>query len=609
MIDVRSLAAALGGDISGRDSVRAPGPGHSPADRSLSIKVDLSAPGGFVVKSFADDDPILCKDYVRERAGLPPWEPVRRHPNVARKPIAKAGSAPAEYIYKQADGTPYLRVVRPGFFQSHWDGSAWVSGAPKGPKIPYRLPELLHAEHETVLIVEGEKDADNVAALGFTVTTNSCGAGKWTADLNQYFKDRDIYILPDNDEAGEKHAKQICESLAGTAREVRVVRLPGLGDKQDVSDWIKNGGTADDLARLMDAAPRFEAAAPAALIQPSAEFVGGFVPPDYLIDGLLQRRFVYSLTAPTGSGKTAVLLLLCASVALGRAIGEYQPEKGRVLYLAGENPDDVRMRWLAMSDAMGFDTSAIDVYFLPGVFKLSEIADRIKAEIDKIGPVSLIGVDTSAAYNESSDENSNTEMGAHARRMRSLVNMRGGPCVLVACHPVKNAAPDNLQPRGGGAFIAEMDGNLTLSKHDAIVTLHWQGKFRGPDFAPIPFQLSSATTPKLVDSRGREIPTVIAKPMSERERREAEAITIDDQNALLVAIGDNDRASMADLAGALRWVTKKGDPNKSRVQKVANQLKKDKYVKIERGALVMTDKGKKEKGRVKLNADLVGKIG
>jgi DNA primase len=47
-----------------------------------------------------------------------------------------------------------------------------VNGAPKGPKIPYRLPELVQAEHDTVVIVEGEKDADALAALGFVVTTN-----------------------------------------------------------------------------------------------------------------------------------------------------------------------------------------------------------------------------------------------------------------------------------------------------------------------------------------------------------------------------------------------------------------------------------------------------
>ncbi len=207
---------------------------------------------------------------------------------------------------------------------------------------------------------------------------------------------------------------------------------------------------------------------------------------------------------------------------MGRPIGEYNVERGRVLYLAGENPDDVRMRWLAMADRMEFDIDAIDVHFLPGVFKLSEIEGRIRAEVEKIGPVALVVVDTSAAYFEGDSENDNVQMGAHARRMRTLVTLPGKPCVLLACHPVKNAGPDNLIPRGGGAFIAEVDGNLTCAKADSVATVHWQGKFRGPDFAPIPFHLMTVTTPTLKDSKGRLIPTVVAKPLSDTERSQAE---------------------------------------------------------------------------------------
>jgi putative DNA primase/helicase len=72
--DLRSLARALSGEISGRQ-VLAPGPGHRRFDRSLSIRFDPAAPGGFVVHSFAGDDPIACKDYVRARLGLPLWQP------------------------------------------------------------------------------------------------------------------------------------------------------------------------------------------------------------------------------------------------------------------------------------------------------------------------------------------------------------------------------------------------------------------------------------------------------------------------------------------------------------------------------------------------------
>jgi len=338
------------------------------------------------------------------------------------------------------------------------------------------------------------------------------------------------------------------------------------------------------------------------LILSSAAFIAGFVPPDYLIDGLVQRRFIYSLTAPTGTGKTAVALLLCASVALGRPIAEYPVEQGRVLYLAGENPDDVRMRWLAMAQAMGFDIETIPVHFLPGVFKLSEIAQQIATEVERIGPVALIVVDTSAAYFEGSEENANVEMGIHARRLRNLVTMPGGPCVLVCCHPVKNAGPDNLLPRGGGAFVAEMDGNLTLSKTDAVVTLHTQGKFRGPDFTPVSFMLASTTAERLKDSKGRSLPTVIAKAISEAEKSNAEANTRSDEDTLLLAIAASERTSLNGLADTLRW-------HRSKVQRCVARLKKGKYLNAERGSLTLTDKGKKEAQTAKLNRELAGKLG
>lgn len=75
MIDARSVARALGGEVTGRDAVSAPGPNHSRHDRSLSVRLDANAPDGFVVNSFAGDDWALCRDYVRQRLGLPEWRP------------------------------------------------------------------------------------------------------------------------------------------------------------------------------------------------------------------------------------------------------------------------------------------------------------------------------------------------------------------------------------------------------------------------------------------------------------------------------------------------------------------------------------------------------
>jgi len=111
---------------------------------------------------------------------------------------------------------------------------------------------------EWVIIAEGEKDCDRLYELGFIATTCPMGAGKWCGEFNQYFKGRLVAIIPDNDSAGKKHAEQIANSLYGIASQVRIVELPGLPEKGDVSDWLNNGHDNGDLIRLIDQTVPFD---------------------------------------------------------------------------------------------------------------------------------------------------------------------------------------------------------------------------------------------------------------------------------------------------------------------------------------------------------------
>ena len=156
---IEKIAELLGGEVRG-DHVHAPGPGHSAGDRSLSVLLDASAPDGFVVNSFAGDDAHRCRDYVRDRLGLPPFEAKKKKANGKAKLVA----AVAEYVYRDARGEPYLLVRKhldgagkKQFPQFHWDGTQWLNGKPAGPKIPYRLPELLAAPTAVVYFVRARK--------------------------------------------------------------------------------------------------------------------------------------------------------------------------------------------------------------------------------------------------------------------------------------------------------------------------------------------------------------------------------------------------------------------------------------------------------------------
>jgi hypothetical protein len=124
------------------------------------------------------------------------------------------------------------------------------------------------------------------------------------------------------------------------------------------------------------------------LLQSNAQFIGDFVPPDYLIDGVLIRRWIYVLTAPTNAGKTAVALCIVAHVITGTALAGHEVEKGKVLYLAAENPDDVRMRWIKFCEEWNIDPTTHQVRWVPRVLKLSdqELRRRIKQETEQYGP-------------------------------------------------------------------------------------------------------------------------------------------------------------------------------------------------------------------------------
>jgi putative DNA primase/helicase len=58
------IATALKGTVNGK-WVNVRGPGHNSQDRSLGIKFDPNAPGGFIVRSFAGDDQTECRAYVK----------------------------------------------------------------------------------------------------------------------------------------------------------------------------------------------------------------------------------------------------------------------------------------------------------------------------------------------------------------------------------------------------------------------------------------------------------------------------------------------------------------------------------------------------------------
>jgi Protein of unknown function (DUF3631) len=257
---IAKLAELLNGDVVGGE-VLCPGPGHSVDDRSLCVKLDQKDREGFLTHSFANDDFRTCRDHVRKLLGLP--EPKPKKPNGGKAWITRG-----EYIYRDADGEPFLKIRKcldekgkKQYPQSHWTGTDWAKGKPDAPKIPYRLPQLIAAPQTAVIyFCEGERDADTLVKIGFVATTASEGAAaKWDTALTQYFTGRTIVILPDADQPGRAHAEKVAKAIHSVAASVRVVDLyPDRHDGSDVSDWLANDTAGVKLAKLVKEADEWE---------------------------------------------------------------------------------------------------------------------------------------------------------------------------------------------------------------------------------------------------------------------------------------------------------------------------------------------------------------
>lgn len=169
------------------------------------------------------------------------------------------------YDYTDKNGQLLYQVVRKRskeFLQRRPDGKGWQWNTNDTRKVLYKLPELMNKTDlqkriGKVYVTVGEKDADNLRSLGLTATTNAGGANaKWMDEYTETLRGRNVVLLPDNDEAGLRRVRRIAEALLGVARSVRIVKLPNLNQKGDVTDWLSAGGAKEKLKELVrDQAP------------------------------------------------------------------------------------------------------------------------------------------------------------------------------------------------------------------------------------------------------------------------------------------------------------------------------------------------------------------
>ena len=468
--------------------------------------LDAGAPDGLIVHSFAGDDAIRCKDYVRDKAGIPPFKPngSRRKPvfDIGKVIAAQSTAAPkssvvATYDYRDAEGALLYQICRlepKSFRQRRPDGKGgWIWDAGER-RVIYRLPELLRYPDATVFFTEGEKDADRIADLGHCATT--IASGKWTPDCAQALAGRDVLIFEDNDDAGRKRARDAAQVLQSTAKTIRIVRLPGLLDKGDVSDWLDaDRRNAAELVDVCFDAPLWQmhasAAAPAGASPPTAP---SDEPPLPFIDVtawdgqpvpnqnwcVLNRVPLRNVTLFSGEGaigKSIVSLHLSVAHVLGRDWLGAMAELGPALVVACEDDADELHRRLSqildhysatfadLKDmhlmSLAGQDALLAVPDRNGLIRPTKLFERLHQAACDIHP-KLIVVDNSADVFGGS-ENDRTQVRQFIGTLRGLA-IAADAGVLLTSHPSLTGMSSGTGLSGSTAWNASVRSRLYMKR-------------------------------------------------------------------------------------------------------------------------------------------------
>jgi hypothetical protein len=285
---------------------------------------------------------------------------------------APHGREVCAYDYRDPRGALLYQVVRladpKDFRMRRPDGRGgwtWKAG-PDVPRVVYRLPDL--AKQRRVFWPEGEKDVDRLWSAGIPATTSPGGANAFRKGGERYARQiveaaiRDVVVIPDNDEAGRSYARDVANALHRTGCTVRMLTLPGLPDKGDVSDWLDGGHDAAELQALADAAPVWAPAGDAPVLVCLGDVEAAPVAWDW--PGRIARGRVALIVGDVGAGKTTVTLDMTARKTGGADWPDGgRPPEGPVILLTSEDglADTVR----AIIDRQGGD--ARRVYVLQAV--------------------------------------------------------------------------------------------------------------------------------------------------------------------------------------------------------------------------------------------------
>jgi len=345
----------------------------------------------------------------------------------------------AKYNYVDEQGNPHIQVLRympKDFRQRRPDPNnpdKWIWSVKGIKQVPYNLTEILKSDY--VFVCEGEKDADNLTNAGLVATTNAQGANKWPDELTQYFNGKDVYVLPDNDQAGRDHAKLVGNKLYGNCNSVRIVDVcRKMLPRSDISDWL-NENNASELIGL---AQGFESVA--------------------------------SVVGPSNCGKTFFMSDLCLHVALGKSWRGREVDAGGVLFVAAEGAYGIRNRIAAykqhnnLTDSIPMTILPSSINMLDAEADVQKLIRTIQFKAQELGNISLIVLDTLARVMAGGNENAAEDMSLLVVNCDKISQTTGAHVCLIH-HSGKDETKGS---RGSSSLRAAVSSEIEIKKSGEI---------------------------------------------------------------------------------------------------------------------------------------------
>jgi hypothetical protein len=359
------------------------------------------------------------------------------------------------------------------------DGS-WAIKGMQGDRPLLNLDDALQVDE--VVVVEGEGVADTARELGFAAVTSAGGSGAASKTDWTPLKGKRVVVMPDAGRAGESYAKDVIECLRTVDPdiEIKVVRLPGLQDGEDLVDYIAGQPESDHetiAKNLRDVVIKTTSeclySIPASNTRSAGiesnfkivplDEIGEYEPPPWIWPGFIARGYISLLTSYPKVGKTTMLAHLLHDLSAGGHLVE-KPMTDPVLIVSEESHG----HWSRRRDDIGLTR---DVHLMSRPFKGKPKMDSWCELVDVIAEAiaetkyGLIVIDTVPNHWPVVDENDAGQVSAALSPLHKLTE--AGAAVLLTHHARKSGGQEGQAARGSGALTGFVDIMIELRRLSA----------------------------------------------------------------------------------------------------------------------------------------------